>query len=308
MAHNSIAFHRIGTWFVLTLALGLSGHIHAKDFNTVQITTTPLSDTVYMLKGFGGNIGVSAGADGVFIIDDQYAPLNDKITASIAKFSDQPIRFIINTHWHHDHTDGNENFGKTGSVIIAHDNARTRLAAGQVIEFFQNEVEPAPIGALPVVTFNDQISLHLNGESVRVYHIAHAHTDGDAIIHFPASNVIHLGDIYFSTGYPFIDRSSGGSFQGVLKGIEFALSLSDDNTKIIPGHGPLADISDLQRYYDMLITVRSAIQAHIDAGHGLKETVAAQPTQKLDAEWAEYFIDGDQITTLVWQSLTYPPE
>ncbi len=296
---------RLLTLFILiTCTMLLSAQLFAQNnFDDTQIESTQLSDTVYMLTGAGGNIGLSIGDDGAFIIDDQFAPLSEKIMAAIKAIEDRPVRFVINTHWHGDHTGGNENFGKTGSIIIAHDNVHQRMSTDQFIERFNAEVPASPKDALPVVTFNDQLSLHLNGESVVAYHQSHAHTDGDSIIHFPNSNVIHMGDTYFNIGYPFIDTSSGGNINGVIAANAFALTLADDDTKIIPGHGPLASKTDQQAYVHMLIQVRDAVKAHVDAGKTLEETIAAEPTADLDEQWGGGFIDAKSIVTFAYNSL-----
>ena len=274
------------------------------DFSDVKIETTKVTTGIYMLQGRGGNIGVSAGDDGVVLIDDQYAPLTAKIEAAIDKITDRPVRFVLNTHWHGDHTGGNEYFGKTGGVIVAHDNVRKRLSSEQVIEFFDATVEPKPEDALPVLTFSDRLTVHLNGEPAVAHHVAHAHTDGDIIIHFPESNVLHMGDIFFNQRYPFIDLSSGGSFEGMIHGAARGLELADEDTRIIPGHGPLASRDDLQFYHDMLVTIRKRVQAMIDDGKSLEQAIAANPTQEYDAEWGQNFIDPEAIVTFAYKSLS----
>jgi len=274
------------------------------DFSSVKIETTKVAERIYMLQGRGGNIGVSAGEDGVVLIDDQYAPLTAKIEAAIDKITDRPVRFVLNTHWHGDHTGGNEYFGKTGGVIVAHDNVRKRLSSEQVIEFFDATVEPKPEDALPVLTFSDQLTVHLNGEPAVAHHVAHAHTDGDIMIHFPESNVLHMGDIFFNQRYPFIDLGSGGSLQGMIDGAARGLELADEDTRIIPGHGALADRDDLQFYHDMLVTIRKRVQAMIDDGKSLEQVITANPTQQYDGEWGQNFIDPEDIVTFAYESLS----
>lgn len=228
-----------------------------------------------MLFGAGGNIGVSVGEDGVFIVDDQFAPLTEKIKAAIAELSDKPIRFAINTHFHGDHTGGNENLGREGTVIVAHDNVRIRMAAGSFIKAFNNRTEPQDGFALPTVTFNDQASLHLNGEQTRMHHVSNAHTDGDSIVHFEGSNVVHMGDTFFNGRFPFIDVDSGGSIDGVIAAANKVLGIVDEGTRIIPGHGPVSDKAGLMMYRDMLVTVRDRVAEMKSAGNSLEEVVAA---------------------------------
>ena len=216
----------------------------------VEFTTTQLSDTVYMLKGRGGNVGVSAGEDGLYIIDDQIQPITSQLLQAIRKISDQPIRFVINTHYHADHTGGNEMIGNAGTVIIAHDNIRKRMTTEQVSIFMKNTTPAYAKEALPVITFNDRMSLHLNGETATAYYVAGGHTDGDSVIHFPVSNVIHMGDMYFNGLYPYVDLDAGGSIRGIIEAANLALSLANESTHIIPGHGPLATTGELKTYRD----------------------------------------------------------
>src|SRR5262245_56719058 len=186
------------------------------DWKAVEVKASPVAGNVHVLTGRGGNIGVSAGDDGVFLVDDQYAPLTDKVKAAVAGISPRPIRFLLNTHWHGDHTGGNENLGKAGVVIVAHENVRRRMSVEQFIEAFDEKVPPAPAQALPVVTFTDAVTFHMNGDDVRCFHVPPAHTDGDTVVHFQKADVIHMGDLFFNGMYPFIDVATGGSFEGVI--------------------------------------------------------------------------------------------
>lgn len=278
------------------------------DLSTVEIKSQPVAGGVHMLMGSGGNIAVSTGADGVIMIDDQFAPLSDKIRAAVATISKEPIRFLINTHWHFDHTGGNENFGKSGSLIVAHHNVRKRMSTDQFIEFFKKKVPSAPKEALPVITYSEQASFHLNGDEIRLVHVAHAHTDGDTLIHFAKSNVIHMGDTFFNGLYPFIDLASGGSIQGMIAAAEYALSIADDKTRIIPGHGALTDKKGLQAYRDMLVSVRDKTALLIKQGKSLEEVVAAKPSAEYDAALGGAMINPPQLIGFVFSSLKTPPE
>jgi glyoxylase-like metal-dependent hydrolase (beta-lactamase superfamily II) len=274
-----------------------------RDFSKVEVVPEKLAEGVYMLTGAGGNIGVSAGEDGVFLVDDQYAPLTDKIRAAVAAISSRPIRFLVNTHWHGDHTGGNENLGRGGVVIVAHDNVRKRMSVEQFIEAFGSKVPPAPKDALPVVTFSDAASFHMNGDEIQAFHVPPAHTDGDSVVRFARANVVHMGDCFFNGRYPFVDLSSGGSFEGVIAVAEKVLAISDAGTKIIPGHGPVADRAALAAYRDVLATVRDRVRPLIAAGKSLEEVKAAQPTREWDATWGQGFMKPDVWLGIVYKSL-----
>lgn len=290
--------------FLLVLAVlltSINGAI-AQD-KQVEFTTIQLSDTVYMLRGRGGNVGISSGEDGLYIIDDQVKPVTAGLLKAIRKVSDRPIRFVINTHYHADHTGGNEAIGNTGSVIIAHDNIRKRMATEQVSIFRKSTTPPYPKDALPVVTFNDRMTLHFNGESATAYYIANGHTDGDAIIHFPVSNVIHMGDMFFNGQYPYVDLDAGGSMQGIIEAADLALSLANESTRIIPGHGPLGMTEDLKTYQDYLIQASTNVQLLIDEGKTLQQIIDAKPTSEWDETLGKVWITPPQFVTFIYNSL-----
>ncbi len=270
------------------------------NFDEVQIQTIPVAEGVFMLAGRGGNIGLSVGEDGAFLIDDQYAPLTDKIKAAVAAQTEQPIRFVVNTHWHGDHTGGNENMGQAGAVIVAHENVRRRMSTEQFIEAFNSRTPPAPPAALPVVTFTDAVTFHWNGDEIHVFHVDPAHTDGDAIILFRHANVIHMGDTYFNGMYPFIDVSSGGTLAGMIAAVDRVLPMTNEDTKIIPGHGPLSNRAELMAYREMLATVHARMKALIADGKSRDEAIAARPTADLDATWGRGFLQPD-----VWVGIVY---
>jgi cyclase len=271
--------------------------------NKVEFTSLQLSDTIYMLRGRGGNVGISTGEDGLYIIDDQIQPITDQLLKAIREISDEPIRFVINTHYHADHVGGNETVGGTGAVIIAHDNIRKRMTTEQVSIFMNDTTPPYPKGALPVLTFNDRMSLHLNGESATAYYVAHGHTDGDSMIHFPVSNVIHMGDMYFNGLYPYVDLDAGGAIQGVIAATDLALSLANESTHIVPGHGPLATTQDLRGYRDLLVKARDNVQALIDQGMDLQQAIDAKPTAEWDETLGEVWIKPHQFVTFIYNSL-----
>jgi cyclase len=274
-----------------------------EDFSKVEIQTEKLSDTVYMMTGSGGNLGVSVGDDGVFLIDDQFAPLTPKIQAAIAQLSAKPVRFMLNTHWHFDHTGGNENLGKAGAVIVAQENVRKRLSSEGFIAFFGMKTKPEPAIALPVVTFTRDLGFHLNGEDIRAFHVPRAHTDGDTIVYFPRSDVIHTGDTFFNKMYPFIDTSSGGAVAGVLAAADRVLKMAGDKTKIIPGHGPLGSKADLRAYRDMLAAVSGRVTGQVKQGKKLEQVVASKPTAQFDEVWGKGFLAPDKFVEMLYGNL-----
>jgi glyoxylase-like metal-dependent hydrolase (beta-lactamase superfamily II) len=285
------------------MALLLAAPCPAQDFDAVEIKTEQLADGVYMLVGAGGNIAISVGEDSTFMVDDQYAPLTDKIQAAVAAVSDKPVEFVINTHWHGDHVGGNEKLGNAGAVIVAHENVRKRLSTEQLMEFFDRTVPPLPKAGLPVITFTRDVKFHLNGDEIGVFHVAHAHTDGDAIIHFKKANVVHMGDVFFNGMYPFIDISSGGSIDGIIAALDHALTLIDDHTKVVPGHGVLTDRAGTLAYRDMLSGIRKRVATLVEAGKSLEEVIASKPTTEFDEAWGKGFIKPEQMAEFVYTSL-----
>jgi glyoxylase-like metal-dependent hydrolase (beta-lactamase superfamily II) len=275
----------------------------AQDFSKVEIKATRLTDSTYMLSGAGGNIGLSVGDDAVFLIDDQFAPLSDRIKAAIAKITPKPVRFVLNTHWHGDHVGGNENFAAAGAILVAHENVRKRMGAEQFIEFSRTRVPPSPGAALPVVTFADGVTFHLNGDEIRAVHVPKAHTDGDAVVHFVKNDVIHAGDVFWNGLYPFIDASSGGSIRGTLAACDRLLAIAGPRTRVIPGHGPLSDRAGLQAYRDMLAGVLARIEPMVRDGRTVEEIVAAKPTAQFDAQWGKGFIAPHKFAEMVAQDL-----
>lgn len=280
--------------------------VHAQDdrFAKVQIKTTDLGSGIYMMVGSGGNLGLSTGADGAFLIDDQFAPLSPKIQTAIDDVSDNAVRFLVNTHWHGDHAGGNENFGKSGAIIVAHNNVRKRLSKDQFIKAFNMKTTAAPAIALPVITFSDEISFYQNGQDIHIFHVNNAHTDGDAMVYFEQADVLHMGDVFFNKMYPFIDTATGGSINGVIAAQERALALITDKTKIIPGHGPLANKADLEETLAMLKALRSAILKTIAEGKSVEDAVAADPLADLNEKWGGGFMKAEAIVRIVYGDLS----
>lgn len=277
-----------------TAALILSAPSFAQDLSKVEIKAEQVAPGVAVLFGAGGNIGVSYGEDGTVLIDDQFAPLTGKIQAAVAALGAQPVKFLVNTHWHYDHTGGNENLGKAGAVIMAHDNVRVRMAAGQ------GDQKPAAKVALPVVTYADGLKLHLNGEEVRVIHMPAGHTDGDSIVVWAKSNVVHMGDLFFfRMSFPFVDASSGGNVRGIIAAADKVLFMVDDQTKIIPGHGPVASKADLQQYRDMVAVIVSRVEAGIKAGKTLEQIKAGRPADGFGVK-PDGFITADRFVETVY--------
>ena len=283
--------------------LGLWGATPAVAADEVKIETVPVRNGIYLLAGQGGNIGLFVGEDGTFLIDDQFAPLTEKHLAAIRAAGGDTPRFLINTHYHADHTGGNENLGKAGTLIFSHDNVRERLTVETVIKAF-NMVTPAlPKDALPVVTFSTDLTFHLNGDTLHAFHIPRAHTDGDSAIHFQKANVIHTGDIWFNGFYPFIDVDHGGTVKGMIAATDVILALANGDTKLIPGHGPLGDRAQLQAYRNMLATVYERLSKLQAQGMDADAAVAAQPLADLEGRWGKGLFTGDKWVGLIYGGL-----
>lgn len=289
-----------------TLAMAAGTAWAQQDFSSVQIQTTEVADDLYMLVGAGGNLSLSVGDDGAFLVDDQFAPLSEKILAAIAAVTDSSVRFLVNTHFHNDHTGGNENIGRTGAIIVAQDNVRARMSTDQFRAIFNEAIPASPPGALPIVTFADQIKFHWNDTEIVAFHVPNAHTDGDAVIAYPGKNVLHMGDVFFNGAYPFVDVSSDGSLDGYIAGVERVLALPFLNaqTKIIPGHGALATPADLREFLAVLRTAKQRLQTLIDRGLSEDQVVAENPMREYNAEWGAGFMNPENFVRLSYQSLT----
>ena len=258
---------------LLTLPLAAA----AQDFSNIEITTIPVRDGIYMLQGSGGNIGVSIGGDGTIIIDDQFGPLTDKIVAAIAELTDTPVTFVMNSHFHYDHTDGNTNFGRTGAYIVAQDNARKRMESTQVLSGSGRVQEAYEAVGLPKITFEESMRFYLNGNAIEIINTGDGHTDGDAQIYFHEANVIHTGDMYVRYGLPFIDRDNGGTADGMIDALMNIAGLINDDTIIIPGHGQLASRADLLEFRSMLVVIRGNLVRAKVQGLTVEEMIASEP-------------------------------
>jgi len=290
-------------FLLLTVSLLFAISAHAQtDFSKVEVKATKVAGNVYMLQGAGGNIGVSVGDDGILIVDDQYAPLADKIKAALKGIADKKLRFILNTHWHGDHTGGNAVFGPEAPVI-AHDNVRKRMSTEQRSKVFNSTTPPSPKEALPIITFNQSLTVHFNGEEIRAIHFPQGHTDGDSVIFFTSSNVVHLGDDFFAGRFPFVDLESGGSVEGLIRNIGEIIEKIPAGAKLIPGHGPLSTIDDLKTYHRMLQQTTEIVRQKITAG----KTLDQMKSEGLPAEWAPWgtgFIKTDLWVETIYRSLT----
>jgi glyoxylase-like metal-dependent hydrolase (beta-lactamase superfamily II) len=292
---------RLASLAIFTVGMGAAYAYAQQDFADVEIRAVEIKPGIAVLFGQGGNIGVSYGTDGTMIVDDQFAPLTPRIQAAIAGLGATPVKFLVNTHWHFDHTGGNENFGKAGATIVAHENVRERLAAGGTTA--GNTTPPAPREALPVVTYDDSLSFHVNGDEIEVIHTGGGHTDGDSVILWRRANVLHTGDLMMNgLGFPFIDISSGGNVEHLLRSLDQMVAMTDGETVIIPGHGELADRLDLIAWRRMIASAVDRVERLKDAGRTLEEAKAAKPLAGLsNAEGG--FVAEDQFVEAIWASL-----
>ena len=286
----------------IILFLSLSGAVstaHAQNLDEVEIRAESISDSIFVLFGVGGNIGVLIGEDGTLIVDDQFAPLTDKLVTAIADKTDQPVRFVINTHWHYDHTDGNENFGGAGAILVSQKNSRIRMETEQFIELFNHRQAGYTKAGLPKITFEETLQFHINGETIDVFYPGRAHTNGDAIVYFRDSNVVHAGDVFVTYGLPFIDQPNGGSINGLIDAVDKIAEITDDNTVLIPGHGPLSNRHDLLEYREMLITIRDNIYKLILENRTFEDILGTNPAGNYPAE----VVSAEAFVRLVYDNL-----
>ena len=282
----------------------LPGVIALEDFQATSIKAQQVAPGILMLVGLGGNIGVSYGKNATLMIDGQFGPLSEKILDAIAKHTDQPVQFLLNTHWHLDHVAANEELAQRGMTIIAHEEVRRRMSTDQVLPAFGCTVPAFPKEALPRVTFTEDLHFHWNDEIIEIFHAPGAHTDGDVMVHFQKANVIHMSDIYFNGMYPLIDVDCGGSINGMIKAVEEVLSRCNKHTKIIPGHGDLSDPFELKAYRNMMVIARDSVSSLMDQGKTLRDIIDSKPTSSLDAKWGKGVLEPDGFVQHIHASLT----
>ncbi|WP_462249853.1 MBL fold metallo-hydrolase [Ekhidna sp.] len=290
--------------YLLALLITLPSLTFAqRNWDAIEVKVNKVSDNISYLVGSGGNIGVIHGNDGVLIIDDQFAPLSEKIKQAVKTLSSEDIKYVLNTHYHGDHSGGNENFKNDGAIIVAQDMVRQRLSTTFTNEVFGREMPAKPDSYLPTITFSKDMTFHFNDEEMKFVHSPSAHTDGDAIIHFKTSNIIHAGDCFVRYGYPYIDISAGGSIDGMIDAQRMLLKIADAETKIIPGHGELASIKEVQELLEMLLETKKIVSDAKDSGESLGALVDRKPFAKFHEDWSGSFIDSDLFVKLIYESL-----
>jgi glyoxylase-like metal-dependent hydrolase (beta-lactamase superfamily II) len=299
------SYLKSGITGALVLFLVGLGSAPAQDLAKVQIKTVPVAGNIFLLIGSGGNIGVSVGEDGVLLVDDEFPELVEKIKAAVAQLDPGPIRFVLNTNWHYDHANGNELLTEGGAIVIAHENSRKHMLGEQRLpELYPDlKIPPYPKKALPVITVTNALTLHFNGDEIRMAHVPNAHSDGDLLFRFVKANVVHAGDLFFSNGFPFINISAGGTVEGMIKAAEEILGMCDERTKVIPGHGPLSDREGVRAFKDLLVAGRDRIAALVKQGKSLDETVAAKPAEGL-YKGGKSWLSPDMFVKIVYQDLT----
>lgn len=277
----------------------------APDYSQVEYRSEKLADNLFVLFGGGGNIAVLTGPEGSLVVDSDVPEMSAKMRAAVALVSERPARFLVNTHYHFDHAGGNPTLGRGNTVIVAQENVRQRLSGKQVLkqDGIDLTVDPTPREGLPLVTFEDGLRFHVNGEDVSVVHVAHAHTDGDAFVYFEKANVLHTGDLMMSVGYPIVDAGNGGSLDGLIAAHERVLKVCNDQTRLIPGHGPVVGKADLQGYHDMLVTIRQRVAELMRKGRSLEQVVAARPSREFDERWGKGFYKPDLFVQRVFIEL-----
>lgn len=283
----------------------LGGLSIAQETETPKITSTRLADGLFMLEGAGGNAVASVGPDGVILVNTGFAPMDEPLRVAVGELSDKPVRIVVNTHWHLDHVGGNQALATSKAIIVAHENVRRHMSTDQHLAIIDREVPASPAKALPMVTYQDEMTLHWGGEEISLIHFPAGHSDGDTVVWFRSAKVIHAGDLFFNCGYPYIDISHGGTIDGMIAAIEKLLDLADATIRIVPGHGPLATVGDLETYGTMLKNFRVAIANDVANGKDLKDILEAPPTVDLDAKWGKVFFSPEQFTEIVFKSL--PP-
>ena len=290
-------------FLVLVAGLATPTRTQAQDWSRVQYHPIAVADNLHMFAGGGGNIALLVGEDGALLVDAGYKEISEKLMLAVKAKTDAPIRYLVNTHWHLDHAGGNERVASSGAIIVAHRNARQLMTEERDIAVIDEHIMPSPPGALPVVTFDRSLDLHVNGEHVRLVHIEHAHTNGDCIVQFEQANVVHVGDLMFNGMFPFIDLNAGGSLDGIVDGLDRALALANTDTKVIPGHGRLTDAKGLREYRNMLATVRDRVRELVSQKKSREEVIAATATQPFDATWGKSWLDPDTWVGLVYDCM-----